>query len=132
MKILKNKNITWWIGVGSCIMLFTIIGVFSYMKMDFVIHGVQISASIKKDGTSPLVEVIGKAPNATYISLNGREIYIDTDGSFDEKVALIPGLSVMTLNAEDKFGNQREKKLEVMYNGGVGAVAIGNTIINTN
>ena len=75
---------------------------------------------------------LGKAKNATYISLNGREIFIDKDGNFTENIALLPGLSVITLSAEDKFGHVDEKKLEVMYQESTGVVAIGNTIINMN
>lgn len=132
MKMKKNKSIKWWVGLGSCVMLFVGIVTFSYMKMDFIFKGVQIDALVNKTDSSPLVSVSGKAPHATFISLNGREIFIDKDGSFSEQVALLPGLSVLTLNAEDKFGNTKEKKLEVMYQESTGAVAVGNTIINTN
>jgi hypothetical protein len=102
------------------------------MKMDFIFRGVKITASINKSEVSPLVKVLGKAKNATYISLNGREIFIDKDGNFTENIALLPGLSVITLSAEDKFGHVDEKKLEVMYQESTGVVAIGNTIINMN
>ncbi len=132
MKATKNKSIKWWLGIGSCIVLFACIGIFAYMKMDFLFRGVKISALIDKSDISPLVKVIGNAKNATYISLNGREIFIDKEGNFSENVALLPGLSVITLSAEDKFGHMDEKKLEVMYQETTGVVAIGNTIINTN
>lgn len=100
--------------------------------MDFIFRGVKITASINKSEVSPLVKVLGKAKNATYISLNGREIFIDKDGNFTENIALLPGLSVITLSAEDKFGHVDEKKLEVKYQESTGVVAIGNTIINMN
>lgn len=132
MQKIKNKSIKWWLGVGSCALLFMLIGIFTYMKMDFLFRGVKITASINKSEVSPLVKVLGKAKNATYISLNGREIFIDKDGNFSENMALLPGLSIITLSAEDKFGHTDEKKLEVMYQQNTGVVAIGNTIINTN
>lgn len=132
MKATKNKSIKWWLGIGSCTLLFVSIGIFSYMKMDFLFRGVKITASINKSEVSPLVKVLGNAKNATYISLNGREIFIDKDGNFSENIALLPGLSVITLSAEDKFGHLDEKRLEVMYQQNTGVVAIGNTIINTN
>jgi hypothetical protein len=69
--------------------------------------------------------------NAIYLSLNGREIYIDKDGTFTEPVALLPGLSVVTLDAQDKFGKTFEKKFEVVYEETT-KVAIVNEIINTN
>lgn len=122
----------WWIGTVSCTMLFVIIGVFAYMKMSFVIRGVEISATIThNDESSSIVEVKGNAKNAIYISLNGREIYIDKDGSFTEPLSLLPGLSVVTLDAQDKFGKTFEKKFEVVYEDNT-KVAVVNEVINTN
>jgi Glucodextranase, domain B len=123
MNEIKNKSIKWWLGVASCTALFLVIGIFSYMKMAFVLNGVQINANIEHgDGTS-LAVVSGKAPNANFISLNGREIFIDKDGSFSEKVALIPGFSVITIDATDKFGNSKEKEFQLVYKEGSPLVA---------
>lgn len=122
----------WWVSLGSCTILFLTIGVFSYLKMGFLWKGVQITANIKRTDTSPLIKINGNAKNATYLSLNGREIFIDRDGSFSEPVALLPGLSVVTIDAQDKFGKFTEKKFEVMYQKNTGAVALGDIIINTN
>lgn len=105
----------WWVGIGSCVGLFAIIALFTYFKMGFVIKGVQVEATLDHSGSSSLVTVRGKAPNAVYVSLNGREIFVDRDGSFTEQVALLPGLGVVTINAEDKFGKSSEKKFEVVY-----------------
>jgi hypothetical protein len=114
MQSIKNKSIKWWLGIVSCVMLFAFIGGFAFMKMKFIFKGVQIEANINRSDSS-LVQIKGNAKNATYISLNGREISIDKDGTFSESVALLPGLSVVTLDAEDKFGNQAEKQFEVVY-----------------
>jgi hypothetical protein len=131
MQRLKNKNMKWWVGTVSCTTLFIVIAVFAYMKMGFMLRGVEILASINHNDDSPLVEVKGNARNAIYLSLNGREIYIDKDGTFTEPVALLPGLSVVTLDAQDKFGKTFEKKFEVVYEETT-KVAIVNEIINTN
>lgn len=122
----------WWIGVVSCMALFGGIGIFSYFKMGFLWKGVQISAHIDQTNTSPLITIKGNAKNATYLSLNGREIFIDKDGSFSEQVSLLSGLSVVTIDAQDKFGKVSEKKFQVMYQKNTGAVARGDVIINTN
>lgn len=103
------------------------------MKMDFLFRGVQInSLVIHKSNPSSLVTVSGKATHATYISLNDREIFIGPDGTFTEELALLPGLSILTLKAEDKFGHTSDKKLEVVYQESTGVVAVSNPIINTN
>lgn len=129
---MQRKNIKSWIGIGLCIMLFGIIGTFTYDKMSFLIKGVKIEASIDKEGDSSMVFIKGNAKNAIYLSLNGREIFIEKDGAFREPIALLPGFGVVTLTAQDKFGKSAEKKFEVVYEERTGGVAIGNTNINTN
>jgi hypothetical protein len=132
MQRLKLKNIKGWIGIGLFIMLFGVIGTFSYEKMSFLLNGVEIKAEMNHDSNSSVVSIKGNAKNAILLTLNGREIFIEKDGTFTEPIALLPGFSVVTLNAEDKFGKTSEKKFEVMYEEGEGRVAIGNPNINTN
>ena len=115
MKEIKNKNIKWWIGTVLCLGLFVFIGAFAYTKMNFLLKGVQIMATMDKSGSSHIAKINGNAKNATHISLNGREIFIDKDGSFSEPIALLDGYSMLTLYAKDKFGNTAEKKFEVVY-----------------
>jgi len=115
MTEIKNKNIKWWVGIGSSVMLFVIIGIFSYMKMSFILRGVQIEAVIERTDNSPVTTITGNAKNATFISLNGREIFIDKKGNFYESIALIDGYSVITIDAKDKLGNSKEKKFEIVY-----------------
>lgn len=131
MQKFKDKNIKWWLSKVSFIVFFIVIGIFAYTKMDFIFYGVDVKASINQNENSRIVEIKGNAKNANHLSLNGREIFIDKDGSFSEPLALLPGLSIVTINAEDKFGKTKEKKFEVIYEENTG-VAIANEIINTN
>lgn len=134
MYIIKNKNIKWWAGVVSFIVLFLIIGIFGYNKMIFVFHGIDIQASIEqKENGSNIFEIKGLAPRASYISLNGREIFINKEGQFSEPIALLPGFSVITINTRDKFGKTKEKKFELVYEQDRSAVAIlGTNGLDTN
>lgn len=131
MKNIKNKNMKWWVGVMSCVALFAVILVFSYEKMCFVFNGVKIEATLKQETDSPLATVSGTASKASFISLNGREIFIDKDGNFSEKISMLPGFSVITLDAKDKFGKTAEKQFEVVREKDARAVALNNSqIIN--
>ncbi|MFA6999677.1 MAG: hypothetical protein WC241_01020 [Candidatus Paceibacterota bacterium] len=127
MQIIKNKNLKWWFSITSCLMLFIVIGIFAWEKMSFLVNGVQIEAKIERDKNTSITKVVGKASNAIYISLNGREIFIDKDGSFNETIALIPGFSVVTIDATDKFGKNREKKFQLVYEGEMPAVAMAGS-----
>ena len=119
----KKRSTKWWVGAVACSALFIVIIIYTYMKMMMIIYGVNIKANIKQNNDSTLAMIDGNARNATFVSLNGREITIDKKGNFQESLALPLGLSVITLNAEDKFGKETEKKFEVMYKEGVGVVA---------
>lgn len=111
----KNKNIKWWIKTISYVSLFLVIMIFGYEKMCFVWQGVKIDATFEKKDNSSLALIKGKASKATYITLNGREIFIDKSGNFSESVSVLPGFSIITLHAKDKFGKMAEKKFEVVY-----------------
>ena len=113
----------WWVGIISCVALFAFIGFFGYEKMSFIFRGVKIQAQIVQDGSSTLATVKGVAEKATHITLNGREIFIDKDGNFSESIAMLPGFSVVTLNAKDKFGKTSQKKFEVVLADNAKAIA---------
>ena len=131
-KGLKKKNLKWWIGIISCVALFSVIIIFGYKKMFFVFDGVKIKASIAKTSSdSSLFEVKGNAKGAVYLSLNGREIFIDKGGNFSESVAALPGFSVLSIDARDKFGKKDEKQFELVSEGNAKAIAFkGGEIIN--
>jgi hypothetical protein len=126
IQLIKNKNMKWWVKTISCIFLFLIITIFGYEKMCFIWNGVKIEATIEKKDGSSLAEIKGKAPKATYITLNGREIFVDKDGNFSESVSMLPGFSIMALHAKDKFGKTADKKFEVVYEGNAPAIAFFN------
>jgi len=131
MKFIKNKNIKWWVRIGSCTALFLVIMIFSYAKMNFVFRGVEIKATIEQKDDSSIATVKGTASKATYITLNGREIFIDKEGNFSESIAVLPGFSVVTLNARDKFGKTAMKKFEIVQEGNAPAIAFkSREIIN--
>lgn len=131
MKNINNKNIKWWVGIMSCVLLFVIIGIFSYEKMCFVFKGVEIEATIEQKDNSSLALIKGTAPKATFISLNGREIFIDKEGNFSETISILPGFSVITIDAKDKFGKTAEKKFEIVRQKNAEAIAFeNNEIIN--
>ena len=123
---IKNKNMKWWLGIISCLCLFLVIMVFSYEKMNFMWKGIRIEASIlEKDGSS-VSEVKGVASKAIHLSINGREIFINKEGEFKESIALLPGFSVVTIEARDKFGKNVLKKFQVIKEENAPAIAVAD------
>ncbi|OGG55332.1 hypothetical protein A3D62_01780 [Candidatus Kaiserbacteria bacterium RIFCSPHIGHO2_02_FULL_49_11] len=66
--------------------------------------------------SSSFVEVVGHARNISDIRMDGRSIFIDESGGFQEKLLLSPGYNIITVYAEDKFGRTITKTLELIYN----------------
>lgn len=123
IKKLKNKDIKWWVGIISCIVLFAFIGIFGYEKMNFIWHGIKIKATVEQKDNSSIITVRGNASKAIHLTLNGREILIEKNGDFSEPISILPGFSVVTLYAKDKFGKTAEKKFEFVREENAPAIA---------
>jgi len=133
IKKIKDKNIKWWVEISSCVFLFSFILIFGYSKVSFIVKGVEIKAEITRDEHSSLIKINGNAENSVLLSLNGREIFIDENGNFSETVGLLPGLSVISLEAKDKFGKSDEQKFSLVQSEDGESIAfktIENEIIN--
>lgn len=107
------KKIKIWIFVFLGIVVFSYAG-FQSKKL---LSGPVIEIISPQNGSTfiqTLILVEGTAKNISYLSLNGRQIYTDKNGYFGEKFLLSPGYNVIKLEAEDKFKNHTEKKLELV------------------
>jgi len=60
-------------------------------------------------------EIKGVATNIKDISINDRKIVIDEQGNFSEKILLSYGYNAISIKAIDKFGQNTEKIIEVIY-----------------
>ena len=80
---------------------------------DVIITHPQNGAVLEKD----LIEVLGKATNINYISINDRAIFIDENGNFKELLLLSSGYNIIVIKAKDKFEREISKKIEVTFKG---------------
>lgn len=127
----KNTNVAFWVKTSVPIALFVVIGTLVFTNMRGIIRGVQISAEINNtQNTTSISDISGNAKNATYLSLNGREINLDKNGTFNEKIALPDGYSVVTIEAKDAFGKSAKKTIEMYHAKNGDTVAIGNVTNN--
>ena len=62
-----------------------------------------------------LVTIKGNALRISFIRLNGRQIFVDEKGVFEEKLPLLPGHNIMELRATDRFGRITTEKLYLTY-----------------
>ena len=89
-----------------------------YFQAEDLIRGPILTVTVPKNGTTvnnSLIEVAGKARNISHISMNDRQIFIDEEGVFKEKLLLSYGYNIITVTVEDKFGREVKERLHLIY-----------------
>lgn len=71
----------------------------------------------------------GKILHSSFITINGRPIFIDESGNFNEKLLLSSGVSIIDIYAKDKFGKEVRRKIDVLYEGEVPSVDLVNVAL---
>lgn len=106
--------------IGIIALFFLFIILYGFLRSKNLIFGVKIAQVNLIDGatlTKEIIKITGNAKNAIHLTLNNREIFIDSNGNFEEDFALLPGYNIINIQAKDKFGKSDEKNYQVMYLG---------------
>lgn len=100
------------------VLLALLLMVYIAFQARFLILGPRVSFLYPTDGTvlteNP-VTLRGSAYNIAWISLNGRQIFTNQDGIWEEKLLLSPGTSIMTAKVRDRFGREREESIRLIF-----------------
>lgn len=62
----------------------------------------------------PLVTIRGSTDNAVNLLISGRKVLVNEEGAFEETLPLPLGYSVMTIEAEDRYGRTVAREFELM------------------
>lgn len=101
------------------IIALVIIG-YAIFNSRLLIIGPSITIESPENGssfTNPFIELRGVANNTSFITLDGKQIYVDEQNRFVEQLLLPPGTSIMRLNARDRFDRETEVTLWYTYTG---------------
>ncbi len=82
-----------------------------------VARGPQLQINEPENGLvaeDDLIHVRGNAANISRLYLNGRQIFSDNMGRFDEEVLLAYGYNVLEVRAEDQFGRETQKSISLI------------------
>lgn len=115
MSYVRNINIRF---IGFAILCVLIFG-YAYFQMHNLLTGPVITIESPSNGSvfpTAQTKILGATQNIASITLNGRQIFINEAGAFEEKLILSPGYNIITLHAEDKFGRETIETLELIYN----------------
>ena len=99
--------------IGAC----TLIGLYVVYQARFLIGGPQLYLIDEPDSiqNSQLVYLRGKASNISTISLNGRQIFTDKTGYFNEALLLENGYTIATIQATDRYGRTQRIVKQFVY-----------------
>lgn len=65
--------------------------------------------------TDPVTTVIGYARNVTHITMNGRDIFVDQLGNFEETLLLTPGYTIIDVAVRDRFDRTATSTLTLVH-----------------
>lgn len=99
------------------ILVILVVLIYTIFNTRLIIKGPVVDIFELKDGQeieSSLIDIKGQAKNISFISLNGRQIYIDKENIFQERILLNDRINPIEIYAKDKFGKEIHKKITLI------------------
>ncbi len=95
----------------------TIIALYVLYQARFLLEGPQLYLIDEPESiqNSQVVHLRGKASNISTINLNGRQIFTDRTGYFDEALLLENGYTIATIQATDRYGRTQRIVKQFVY-----------------
>jgi len=94
------------------------VGYIYFQSADFI-QGPVVVIDSPQNGASvahPLVTIEGHVKHIARFTLNGLQIFADSNGHFEEQLLLAPGYTIMSIEGHDRFNRNTESTLELVYN----------------
>jgi hypothetical protein len=99
--------------------LFILLVSYSLYQARALLIGPRIWITSPEDGqvvSDPSVVIEGQSRNIAWISLNDHQIFTDEEGRWSEKLIVSEGVSIMTVEASDRFGRDIKKSVRIVLN----------------
>lgn len=101
----------------SYIAFFVLLGAYALFQGRYIILGPRVviespvNDSLVDQG---VIKVSGIGKNVSYLAIDDQRIYTDATGHFEEKLIVNPGINIIKLTLEDRFGRRREELIRVV------------------
>lgn len=107
--------------LGTLTALIAIGGIsyYAYLRTRDIAEGPVVVIYTPADGHTneeAILTVSGIARHIAYLSLNGRQIFTRQDGTFEEKLLLASGYTILSIVGRDKFDRETTITRRVVYN----------------
>ena len=106
------------IGIIAAIIFFTLFIVYSGFETIKVVLGPSLTiTSPQKLETvhDPLVTVRGTANRVAFITVNDRQIFVDTKGEFATELLVPVGYTIIKVTVRDRFGKEITEYIPLSY-----------------
>ena len=100
------------------VLLFLIIVIYAGYRTKDMITGPVLVVSFPSSGMTfdeSLIEVRGEVKNASSITMNDRQIFVNEEGKFKEDFLLSEGYNEVEVEIKDKFDRVRREVLKLVY-----------------
>ena len=114
---IPNVSIERFLKIGFGILLGVFFVTYAVYQARNLIQGPSISLSYEPESVQHerALSLIGTAQNIVVLRLNGREIHTDERGVFEHTLTLENGYTILTLEAEDRYGRKTEITRSFIY-----------------
>jgi hypothetical protein len=106
------------LGIGSAIILTAVVFGYGYFRTKDFLEGPVLEITTPKNGemfSSALISVAGLSKNLSFLSIDGRKIFTNKDGVWEEKLLLQNGVNIIEVQATDRFGRENTQVMRVVY-----------------
>lgn len=100
------------------VLFILVIAFYAYYQSRAISEGPRILIETPGMGitsTTSLITISGVVKHAKEITLDGRPIFIDLMGRFNEKLVLMDGYNIIELVAKDNEGRVEKKMIELVH-----------------
>ena len=104
---------------GAATLLATFVFGYAYFRAKDFLRGPVLEIATPTNGQmlgAAFVSISGTTKNVSSLSLDGKKIFTDENGNWKEQLLLAPGYNIIEARAEDRFGRETKKVLNIVVN----------------
>lgn len=105
------------VGLVLCLIITALIFGYFWHQLSFLINppSIKISQPVSDLTTKErTIEVLGQTDLDVYLTINGREVYVDEKGFFRSVLSLEQGINLLKIEAKDRFGKTNTATRRIM------------------
>lgn len=113
-----NRSLRTTLNISLGVLFVLALALYALYQSNTFLSGPELVVSSPTHGeliTSKTLAIRGTGSQIARLFLNDRQIFLNEEGRFSEELIALPGYTIISLRAEDKFGRISKEKLEIVY-----------------